>query len=121
MKRILVFPCGSEIALEIYRSLKYSIHFELVGASSIDDHGKFVYKEYIGDDTQTYDIEGTIKRIGFDVNDGNTTYYIILEEDNKLYYGSSTINREINISNVGDKIKISVNNNRIVNFDNLNI
>lgn len=49
MKRILVFPCGSEIALEIYRSLKYSIHFELVGASSIDDHGKFVYKEYIGD------------------------------------------------------------------------
>lgn len=48
MKRILVFPCGSEIALEIYRSLKYSIHFELIGASSTDDHGKFVYKEYIG-------------------------------------------------------------------------
>lgn len=48
MKRILVFPCGSEIALEIYRSLKYSIHFELIGASSIDDHGKFVYKDYVG-------------------------------------------------------------------------
>ena len=43
-----MFPCGSEIALEIYRSLKYSIHFELIGASSVDDHGKFVYKEYIG-------------------------------------------------------------------------
>lgn len=48
MKRILVFPCGSEIALEIYRSLKYSIHFELIGASSADDHGRFVYKEYVG-------------------------------------------------------------------------
>lgn len=48
MKRILVFPCGSEIALEIYRSLKFSTHFELIGASSTDDHGKFIYKEYIG-------------------------------------------------------------------------
>lgn len=49
MKRILVFPCGSEIALEIYRSLKYSTHFDLIGASSTEDHGKFIYNEYIGD------------------------------------------------------------------------
>lgn len=46
-KRILVFPCGSEVALEIHRSLKYSIHFELIGASSVDDHGRFVFKDYI--------------------------------------------------------------------------
>lgn len=48
-KKILVFPCGSEIALEIYRSLKNSIHFELIGASSVSDHGCFVYDKYIGD------------------------------------------------------------------------
>lgn len=48
-KRILVFPCGSEIGLEIHRSLGYSKHFELVGASSIDDHGRFVFKNYIGE------------------------------------------------------------------------
>lgn len=47
-KRILVFPCGSEIGLEIHRSLRFSAHFELVGASSIDDHGRFVFEEYIG-------------------------------------------------------------------------
>lgn len=47
-KRILVFPCGSEIGLEIYRSMRYSSHFELVGASSVDDHGRFVYEEYVG-------------------------------------------------------------------------
>lgn len=47
-KRILVFPCGSEIGLEIHRSLRYSIHFELVGASSADDHGRFVYGHYVG-------------------------------------------------------------------------
>lgn len=50
MKRnILVFPCGSEIALEIYHSLKYNNHFNLIGGSSVSDHGRFVYKNYIGD------------------------------------------------------------------------
>ncbi len=48
MKNILVFPCGSEIGLEIYKSIKHNIHFNLIGASSTDDHGKFVYENYIG-------------------------------------------------------------------------
>lgn len=47
-KNILVFPCGSEIGLEIHRSLEFSTHFNLLGASSVDDHGKFVYKNYFG-------------------------------------------------------------------------
>ncbi|MHA8078930.1 ATP-grasp domain-containing protein [Aquirufa antheringensis] len=47
--KILVFPCGSEIGLEIHRSLKFSAHIELFGANSIDDHGKFVYQNYIAD------------------------------------------------------------------------
>lgn len=46
-KNILVFPCGSEVALEIYKSVKYSIHFHLIGASSVSDHGSYVYKDYI--------------------------------------------------------------------------
>ena len=49
MKNILVFPCGSEIGLEIYRSMKFSRHFHLVGGSSVDDHGRFVFEDYIGD------------------------------------------------------------------------
>lgn len=48
-KNVLVFPCGSEIGLEIYRSLAFSTHFNLVGGSSVDDHGKFVYSNYIDD------------------------------------------------------------------------
>jgi anti-anti-sigma regulatory factor len=48
-KKLLVFPCGSEVALEIHRSLRFSTHFELVGASSVSDHGQFIYKQYIGD------------------------------------------------------------------------
>ncbi len=47
-QNILVFPCGSEVGLEIYRSLEGSIHFELFGASSVEDHGRFVFERYIG-------------------------------------------------------------------------
>lgn len=44
---VLVFPCGSEIGLEIYNSLKYSIHVSLYGASSAtSNHGKYVYDNY---------------------------------------------------------------------------
>lgn len=46
-KRILVFPCGSEIGLEVNRALSSDIHFEMYGASSLPDHGKFVFKNYI--------------------------------------------------------------------------
>ena len=48
IKRILVFPCGSEVGLEIHRSLRFEKFIELFGGSSIDDHGKFVYENYIG-------------------------------------------------------------------------
>jgi hypothetical protein len=50
MKRlnILIFPCGSEVGLELNRSLKYSRHFKIWGGSSVDDHGKYVFKNYLG-------------------------------------------------------------------------
>lgn len=48
-KRVLVFPCGSEIGLEIHRAMCHSTHFDLIGASSVDDHGRFVYEVYLGD------------------------------------------------------------------------
>lgn len=47
-RNILVFPCGSEIGLNIYSSVKYSTYFKLIGASSVDDHGMFIYDDYIG-------------------------------------------------------------------------
>lgn len=47
MKNVLVFPCGSEIGLEAYRSLSRSAHLSLYGGSSVSDHGQFVYPQYI--------------------------------------------------------------------------
>lgn len=45
---VLVYPCGSENALEIHQALRYSLHVNLYGASSIDDIGKLRYERYIG-------------------------------------------------------------------------
>lgn len=47
MTNVLVFPCGSEIGLEIHNSLKYAKGVKLIGASSVPDHGKFVYRNYV--------------------------------------------------------------------------
>jgi hypothetical protein len=47
-KRVLVFPCGSEIGLELHRSLSMAKEVVLYGASSVADHGQYVYERYIG-------------------------------------------------------------------------
>ena len=46
-KNIMVFPCGSEIGLEVYRALGKAKEVVLFGASSVSDHGEFVYENYI--------------------------------------------------------------------------
>lgn len=47
-QNILVFPCGSEIGLELFHSLSSSTHVRLFGASSVSsNHGKYLYENYI--------------------------------------------------------------------------
>lgn len=46
---ILVFPCGSEVGLEINKSLKDISFITLYGGSSVADHGEWEYENYIGD------------------------------------------------------------------------
>lgn len=43
--KVLIFPAGSENALEIYNSLKYNLHFEVYGLSGKSDHAKFIYPD----------------------------------------------------------------------------
>lgn len=43
--KVLVFPCGSEIALEINRSLRYAKEVDLWGATSCPDHGEMAYEQ----------------------------------------------------------------------------
>lgn len=70
--KVLVFPCGTEIGLEIHRSLKFSKDIEMFGASSCDDNGCFVYKNYIGnvpfvdDENFIPALNGIIENCGID-------------------------------------------------------
>ena len=41
--RVLIFPAGSEIGLEIFHALKYSHHVDAFGASGKSDHASFLY------------------------------------------------------------------------------
>jgi hypothetical protein len=43
---VLVFPCGSEVGLEIHRAFRGVKSVTLIGASSVPDHGKFVFADY---------------------------------------------------------------------------
>ncbi len=43
---ILVFPCGSEIGLEIRRAFEGVRGVSLLGGSSVPDHGRFVFSHY---------------------------------------------------------------------------
>ena len=42
-KNILIYPAGAENAINIFNSLKYNIHFELYGASMVNNHASFIY------------------------------------------------------------------------------
>lgn len=47
-KNVLIFPAGAENALEIHASLRHSVHFKVYGGSSVEDHARFAYDNYIG-------------------------------------------------------------------------
>lgn len=44
---VLVFPSNSQAAIDINFALRHAVRIELFGASSKEDHGKYVYKNYI--------------------------------------------------------------------------
>ena len=47
-KNVLIFPCGSEIGLELHKALSYSAYFSLVGAGSVPDCGRLAFEDYAG-------------------------------------------------------------------------
>ena len=51
-KNILIYPAGSENAINIYNSLKYNIHFNIFGASNADNHARYIFSQenYCEDD-----------------------------------------------------------------------
>ena len=63
VKKVLVYPCGTEIALEIHKALRYAKNYKLIGGvDSSYDHGRFVYRDlienlpFIKDDSTAEDV-----------------------------------------------------------------
>ena len=48
-RRVAVFPAGTEIGLELHRSLQYATWFSTYGISSVEDHSRLVYQEWTGE------------------------------------------------------------------------
>ena len=44
---VLVFPAGEVNSIELHDALSTCVNIELLGASSIDRHGEYVFKNYI--------------------------------------------------------------------------
>lgn len=48
MKNVMVFSCGSILGIDINFALRGNSEYKVYGASSYDDHGLYVYENYIG-------------------------------------------------------------------------
>lgn len=61
--KVLVYPSGTEIGLEIGRSLKFSKHFEPIGYNSIHDHSEMIYRQVIYGAPYVDDKRNIVKKI----------------------------------------------------------
>ena len=101
-----IFPCGSEVGLEAYRALKYYRHFNLVGLSSVDDHGKIVFENYV-DGIPFITNSDFIPKLKSILKSNNIEYlipamdevaYILKENEDEL--GCEVVYPELDIANV---------------------
>ncbi len=75
----------------------------------------------------SYTVKSMVTRLSKDIRNGNSFYYIMLKDyENKIFVGSSLISNEITVTQVGDSVQITYDEdeNEIVDisqFDNLNI
>ena len=75
----------------------------------------------------SYTVKSMVTRLSKDIRNGNSFYYIMLKDyGNKIFVGSSLISNEITVTQVGDSVQITYDEdeNEIVDisqFDNLNI
>lgn len=95
LKRILVFPCGSEIGLEIHRALCFAKEVDLFGGSSVDDHGRYAFANYIGGLPFTND-ENFIEKLNAVIRDYRIDYIFPAHDDTLL-----RLSKEAMLGNLG--------------------
>lgn len=80
-----------------------------------------------GDETFGYSLEGIVTRLGSNIENGNTYYYMILNNNsNQIFLASYLLSEELPVTREGDKVKVSYVDEKatgainIVEFDNMN-
>ena len=71
---VLIFPSGGENAINIHDSLKYNLHFNLFGATSVEDYSASLYKKenfsldnyYITDSNFIEKFNGMLQKFSID-------------------------------------------------------
>jgi len=43
---VLIFPAGENNSIELHNALSHNVNFEVFGTSSIERHGRYVFKNY---------------------------------------------------------------------------
>lgn len=81
---IAIFPAGSEIGLEIHNSLKYSTFIEVFGFSSVSNHARFVFKNYIEDIPYITD-KNFFKKINYYLDRYNIRFIFPALDDVQLF------------------------------------
>ena len=84
MINVLVFPCGSEIGLEVNEALKRDKHIKLFGLSSVPCHGRFVYENYI-EGISFINSDSFIDELNRIIEDNNIDLLIPAYDDAILY------------------------------------
>ena len=110
--------------------------FSILGLGDTKEEALREYREALSSDGNDIDvgtqedvdtIEGKISRINADVQDGDTYYYLTIDGNKVIFNTTSKLSKEITITNVGDKVKISYskaddkNFIEIIEFDNLDL
>lgn len=94
--RIAIFPAGTEIGLEIHRALKYSTYVQVFGCTSVKDHSKLVYKNYV-DGLPLYNEIGFLDSLNFYIEDNKIDFIYPAHDDVQLF-----------LTENADKIKATV-------------
>jgi len=91
---VLVFPAGGENAINIHDSLKYNLHFNLFGASSVEDYAKEIYKQenycvdnfYITDEKFFFNFNNMLEKFNIDyiIPTHDTIALFLMENESKI-------------------------------------
>lgn len=110
--------------------------YSLLGLGETKEEALRQYKESlkskgntitIGNNTATVEVTGRITRMSADVQNGNTYYYFTLDkEPQTVFISTSSISKEVPLTQVGDQIKMSYDSYGddtidILSFDNLEL